>query len=184
MGDERTRDGSRQSVNDKAVLRHLDTAFRLYGVHLCWLVPATLLIRRRIKQWVKPTTATLVVASLTDMTRSKIDFIAENAMLRQQLIVLNRQVNTPEGTGRPQLNNGDRLRLVLLARCTQFWRQALHIVQPDTLLRWHRELFQYVARSSSNPSSAIFANSGEIITPCGVRFPSGRLQIARTIACN
>jgi hypothetical protein len=55
----------------------------------------------RIKQWVKPTTAMLVAASLTDMTRSKADLIAENAMLHQQLIVLNRQIK------RPQLNNGD-----------------------------------------------------------------------------
>ena len=70
----------------------------------------------RIKQWIKPTTATLVAASLTDLTRSKADLIAENAILRQQLIVLNRQVK------RPQLTNRDRLRLVLLARCTQFWQ--------------------------------------------------------------
>ena len=97
----------------------------------------------RIKQWVKPTTIILVAASLTDMTRSKADLIAENAMLRQQLIVLNRQVK------RPQLTNGDRFRLVLLARCTQFWQQALHIVQPDTLLRWHRELFRLYWRYKS-----------------------------------
>jgi transposase InsO family protein len=97
----------------------------------------------RIKHWVKPTTTMLVAASLTDMTRSKADLIAENAMLRQQLIVLNRQVK------RPQLNNGDRLRLVLLARCTQFWQQALHIVQPDTLIRWHRELFRLYWRYKS-----------------------------------
>jgi len=98
---------------------------------------------RRIKRWVKPTTATLIAASLTDMTRSKADLIAENAMLRQQLIVLNRQVK------RPQLTNGDRLRLVLLARCTQFWQQALHIVQPDTLLHWHRDLFRLYWRYKS-----------------------------------
>jgi hypothetical protein len=97
----------------------------------------------QIKQWIKPTTAMLVAASLTDMTRSKADLIAENAMLRQQLIVLKRQVK------RPQLNNGDRFRLVLLARCTQFWQQALHIVQPDTLIRWHRELFQLYWRYKS-----------------------------------
>jgi hypothetical protein len=97
----------------------------------------------RPKQWTKPTTATLVTISLTDMTRSKADLIAENAMLRQQLIVLNRQVK------RPHLTNGDRLRLVLLARCTQFWRQALHIIQPDTLLRWHRELFRLYWRYKS-----------------------------------
>jgi hypothetical protein len=46
-----------------------------------------------------------------------------------------------------QLTNGDRLRLVLLARCTQFWQQALLIVQPDTLLRWHPDLFRRHWRS-------------------------------------
>jgi hypothetical protein len=56
-------------------------------------------------------------------------------LLRQQLIVLNRQVK------RPQLTNFDRFRLVFLSHFTTFWKQALHIVQPDTLLRWHRELF-------------------------------------------
>ncbi|MFC1976343.1 hypothetical protein ACFLXQ_08080 [Chloroflexota bacterium] len=63
-------------------------------------------IKQQLKQWSKPVTATLVTGSLTDMTRSKADLIAENAMLRQQLIILNRQVK------RPQLTNGDRLRLV------------------------------------------------------------------------
>ena len=58
-------------------------------------------------------------------------------ILRQQLIVLKRQVK------RPQLSNLDRFRLVFLSHFTAFWRQALHIVQPDTLLRWHRELFQF-----------------------------------------
>jgi transposase InsO family protein len=77
------------------------------------------------------------------MTRSRADLIAENLILRQQLIVLKRQVK------RPQLTNGDRLRLVLLARCTQFWQQALLIVQPDTLLRWHRDLFRRYWRHKS-----------------------------------
>jgi hypothetical protein len=84
-----------------------------------------------IKQWTKPTTVALVATSLTDMTRSRADLIAENAILCQQLIVLKRQVKWP------QLTHNDCFRLVLLARCTQFWQQALHIVQPDTLLRWY-----------------------------------------------
>ena len=66
---------------------------------------------------------------LSDLTRSRADLIVENALLRQQLIVLHRQVK------RPVFTNRDRFRLVLLARCTRFWEQALHIVQPDTLLR-------------------------------------------------
>jgi hypothetical protein len=77
------------------------------------------------------------------MTRSRADLIAENAILRQQLIVLNRQVK------QPQLANADRIRLVLLARCAGFWQQVLHIVQPDTLLRWHRDLFRRYWRRKS-----------------------------------
>lgn len=34
-----------------------------------------------------------------------------------------------------------RLLLVLLARMVRTWKQALFLVQPETLLRWHRELF-------------------------------------------
>ncbi len=91
----------------------------------------------------KPVTTGLVTGILSDTTRSRVDLIAENALLRQQLIVLRRQVK------RPQLNPGDRTRLVLLARFTRFWQQALHIVQPDTLLRWHRDLFRLYWRHKS-----------------------------------
>ncbi len=90
-------------------------------------------LQQRIKHWAKPATLCLISGALADLTRSRTDLIVENALLRQQLIVLNRQVKRPLRTHR------DPFRLVLLARCTRFWRQALHIVQPDTLLRWHRE---------------------------------------------
>ena len=96
-----------------------------------------------IRQWTRPATTELVTGILSDMTGRRVDLIAENALLRQQLIVLRRQVK------RPQLTPGDRVRLVLLARCTQFWQQALHIVQPDTLLRWHRDLFRRYWRRRS-----------------------------------
>lgn len=39
----------------------------------------------------------------------------------------------------PGLKPADRLSLLLLAKVTRTWRQALLIVQPATLLRWHRE---------------------------------------------
>ena len=57
----------------------------------------------------KPPATSLAATALTDMTRSRTDLIVENAMLRQQLIVLRRQVK------RPKLTDGDRIRLVLLA---------------------------------------------------------------------
>jgi len=102
-------------------------------------------LKNHSKQWSRPTTIKLAAEALTDLKRSRKDLIAENALLRQQLIVLQRQVK------RPQLTQGDRMRLVGLARLTGFWQQALHIVQPDTLLRWHRDLFRRYWRWKSKP---------------------------------
>ena len=100
-------------------------------------------LQQHIKHWAKPATLSLISGVLSDLTRSRSDLIVENALLRQQLIVLNRQVK------RPLLTHHDRFRLVLLARFTRFWKQALHIVQPDTLLRWHRDLFRFYWRLKS-----------------------------------
>ncbi len=93
--------------------------------------------QHNIKHWSKPATPSLISVLLTDLTRSRKDLIVENALLRQQLIVLDRQIK------RLQLTNRDRWLFVLLIRFTKFWRQSIHIVQPDTLLRWHRELFRW-----------------------------------------
>jgi hypothetical protein len=94
-------------------------------------------VKLYIKQWSNPITASIIVGAFLDLRRNRRDLIIENAMLRQQLIVLHRQVK------RPHLTQGDRLLMILLARLTGYWQQALHIVQPDTLLRWHRDLFRF-----------------------------------------
>jgi putative transposase len=47
----------------------------------------------------------------------------------------------------------DRSLLVLLTRVIHTWRQALFIVQPNTLLRWHRELFRLVWKRRSKVTS-------------------------------
>jgi len=80
-----------------------------------------------------------------DATRSRRELLAENAFLRQQLIVLRRSVK------RPAVGRAHRLFFVVLARCTRGWRDALHLVQPDTLLRWHRDLFKIVWKWKSRP---------------------------------
>ena len=100
-------------------------------------------INHFIRRWSKPATGLIATGMLADLTRSRSDLLVENAMLRQQLIILNRQVY------RPRMTNSDRFRLVLFSRFTNFWQQALHIVQPDTLLRWHRELFRIYWRRKS-----------------------------------
>src|SRR5713226_4326077 len=57
----------------------------------------------------------------------------ENVALRQQLSVLRRTVR------HPQLRTSDRLFWVLLAKAWRDWRTALIVVQPDTVVRWHRQ---------------------------------------------
>ena len=68
----------------------------------------------QIKHWAKPITLSLISDVLSDLTRTRSDLIVENALLRQQLIVLNRQVK------RPQLTRTDRFRLVLLRGLPNF----------------------------------------------------------------
>ena len=100
-------------------------------------------VKLYLKQCSKPVTTSIVMGVFSDLRRDRRDLLIENAMLRQQLIVLKRQVK------RPQLTLGERFRMVLLARMTGYWQQALHIVQPETLLRWHRDLFRYYWRRKS-----------------------------------
>jgi putative transposase len=57
----------------------------------------------------------------------------ENLALRQQLAALTRTVK------RPQLRRRDRLSWILLAKGWGEWRTALMVVQPETVLRWHRQ---------------------------------------------
>ena len=73
--------------------------------------------------------SSFLLGTLADLGRSNSELIAENALLRQQLIILQRQVK------RPACTKMERVLLVLLARLVRTWQQALLIVQPDTLLR-------------------------------------------------
>ncbi len=88
---------------------------------------------RRLTQPARPN---LVTGTLADLPRSRAELLAENALLRQQLIVLGRR------TKRPRLTWEERLSLLFLARWVPNWKQILQIIQPDTLLRWHREGFR------------------------------------------
>ena len=114
-------------------------------------------LQERIKSGIKPATPVLIIDLLSDLTHSRTDLIVENALLRQQLIILKRQVK------RPQLSNPDRIRLVLLSHFTKFWKQTLHIIQPDTLLSWHRNLFRnyWRRKSQGRPRVASESEHGE-----------------------
>ena len=114
-------------------------------------------LQERIKHWTKPATSVLIIGLFSDLTRSHRDLVVENALLRQQLIVLKRQIK------RPQLTNRDSVGLVFLSHFTRFWKQASHIVQPDTLLRWHRELFRKSWRKKSQGKPKISAETIALI---------------------
>src|SRR5262245_25413736 len=60
---------------------------------------------------------------------------AENLALRKQLAVLKRS------TPRPRLRWRDRFFWVLLSRMWSGWRSAIILVQPETVIRWHRTAF-------------------------------------------
>ncbi len=76
------------------------------------------------------------------------ELLAEHALLRHQLVVLRRSVQ------RPRCTPADRAGLVLLASRVRTWRTALLIVQPETLLRWHRRLFRRHWRRKSRAAAS------------------------------
>jgi len=96
-------------------------------------------IHQKLKTLTKPIAASqgTVRGLIGDVTRSKSELLVENAFLRQQLLVLNRQVK------QAQLKPRDRLFFVLLTSRLPNWRTALLIVRPDTILRWHKALFRW-----------------------------------------
>ncbi len=74
----------------------------------------------------------LLLATLRRALRARSDLLVENLALRQQLAVYTRQGR------RPPLRSADRRFWSLLARSWSEWRPTLVLVQPDTVVRWHR----------------------------------------------
>src|ERR1700677_1437078 len=77
------------------------------------------------------------LAVLAGPFKSKMRLEAENAVLRQQLIVLRRRLH-----GRVRLTNSDRWFFILLYRWFPSLLQVLTIIRPETLIRWHRSGFR------------------------------------------
>ena len=75
----------------------------------------------------------LIFVFVRALLRSQGELAAENLALRQQLAILK------DGTKRPRLRPRDRVFWVWLSRLWAGWRSALLIVQPATVVRWHRQ---------------------------------------------
>lgn len=78
-----------------------------------------------------------MLAVLASPFKSKRRLEAENAVLRHQLIVLRRKM-----PGRVRLANNDRWFLIQLYRWFPSILQVVTIVQPETIVRWHRAGFR------------------------------------------
>ena len=72
---------------------------------------------------------------LVSALRSRCDLLLENLALRQQLATLASRQRTA-------LRLADRIFWVALRRLWSGWRRVLVIVQPDTVVRWHRAGFR------------------------------------------
>jgi hypothetical protein len=105
----------------------------------------------------------------------KTELVTENALLRQQLIILRRQIK------RAHCTKTDRMLLVLLARATRMWRQALMLVQPETLLKWYRQGFRLFWKQRSKAKSAKAKVAAETLALIKERASNNRLWGAERI---
>ncbi len=104
-------------------------------------------LERLYLHWTQLPQSPAALGAALDLPRSKPELLLENALLRQQLVILQRQVK------KLRLTRRDRLSLLLLASRLPSWKQALLILQPETLLRWHRQGFKLFWRLKSRARS-------------------------------
>jgi transposase InsO family protein len=101
----------------------------------------------------------LLLAILASPFKSRCQLEAEKVALRHQVVVLRRQVR-----GRVRLTNVDRLILVQLYRWFPSILKALAIVQPETVIRWHRAGFRCYWRWKSRARGGRPALEAELRT--------------------
>ena len=86
----------------------------------------------------------LVLHVLASPFKTQARLEAEIVLLRHQLNVLRRRISS-----KPKLTTADRLLFVWLYRLFPFVLKAIAIVQPETILRWHRTGFRLYWRWKS-----------------------------------
>ena len=83
---------------------------------------------------------TLAVALARALFGSRLELLAENLALRQQLAIFKQK------RPRPRIAPGDRMFWVFLRQVWRNWANALIIVEPDTVVQWHRQGFKWFWR--------------------------------------
>jgi len=75
--------------------------------------------------------------------KSQRQLALENLALRQQVAMLRQSVRRPRATP------ADKVFWILFSRYVDGWRSLLHILHPDTVVRWHRKGFRLYSRWKS-----------------------------------
>ena len=77
-----------------------------------------------------------LLGALRAALRTRTDLTLENLALRQQLALLRSR------SKRPTFGRLDRAFWMWLSHRWARWREALHVVRPETVIRWHRQGFR------------------------------------------
>jgi putative transposase len=114
-----------------------------------------------VREALRPRPCSIVGGLATDLLRSRAELAVENVLLRQQLIVAARKVK------RPILTRHERTLITLLAAVLPRWRDALFLVKPETVVRWHRGgfrlLWRWRSRSTKPPAPRVSPDVVELI---------------------
>ena len=73
-----------------------------------------------------------ILRTVRSSMKSRRQLLLENVTLRQQLAMLHQSVK------RPRVSPVDRLFWILFSKTFERWRAMLHVLHPDTVVRWHR----------------------------------------------
>ena len=87
----------------------------------------------------------IVLTFLRSLFRPRRDLVLENLALRQQILVIERQIK------RPEFRDRDRAFWVVLSRFWPEWRKPLRLVQPQTVVSWRRYLWRKYWKRKSRP---------------------------------
>jgi hypothetical protein len=93
---------------------------------------------------------------LIRLFRGRQSLLLENLALRQQLIALKRR------RPRPSPGPFDKLFWVIARRVWSGWKQALLVVTPETVVRWHRQVFVCSRTAPFLVPAEVLANHTEV----------------------
>ncbi len=115
-----------------------------------------------------------ILQALVSAFKSHQALTLENAALRHQINVLQRNCT------RPALKWRDRAFWDVLSSIWPNWRNALYIVQPETVVRWHRLGFRFYWRwraVTGSMGARITREVRELIGICRQPIPYGCTRI-------